>query len=105
MLNRRQQHRDRPPFILTRDDKMPVKRRTNKRRGAINEYEAAWLESGRADGGFVQFKPDEELQELWERAGDHESFYWTPGMNFPEPIETEEEAGSCGLASRMARAS
>ena len=45
-----------------------------------------WLEGDRTDGGFIQFKPDEELQELWDRAGDHESFYWEPGMRFPEPL-------------------
>jgi len=62
---------------------MPVRRRNDKRRGAISENEAAWLRGDR-DCGFVEFKRDEELQKLWDRCGDHESFYWEPGMDYPE---------------------
>jgi hypothetical protein len=62
------------------------KRRTSKHRGSLNMYEEAWLEGNRANGGFVQFKPDEELQDLWDRCGDHESFYWESGMSYPEPL-------------------
>ena len=62
------------------------KRRNNKRRDAITEHDAAWLR-GDQDCGFVQFKRDEELQELWDRAGNHEAFHWEPGMGFPEAID------------------
>ena len=71
---------------------MPVKRRNNKHRGAINEYEAAWLE-GDKHGWLVGLNPDDVLQALWDRAGDQENFHWEPGQHYPEPIadfETEE---------------
>jgi hypothetical protein len=38
-------------------------------------------------------KRDEELQELWDRCGDHEAMFWEPGMHRPALIadfETEE---------------
>jgi hypothetical protein len=49
---------------------MAIKKRLDKRRGAISEDEAAWLRSD-YHCGFVGFKRDEELQELWDRHGDH----------------------------------
>jgi hypothetical protein len=30
-------------------------------------------------------------QELWDRAGDHESMHWNPGMSYPEPIADVEK--------------
>jgi hypothetical protein len=71
---------------------MPRKRRASKHRGALNQYESAWLEGDRKVGGFIQFKADEELQELWDRAGDHQTMYWQPGMSFPVPIDEMEDA-------------
>jgi len=72
---------------------MPVKRRTNKRRDAISEDEAAWLRGDR-NCGFIQFTRDEELQELWEY-GDHDAFYWEPPMSFPKkkPIGPQSSKG------------
>jgi hypothetical protein len=67
---------------------MPVKRRSNKHRGAINQYEAAWLD-GDKHGWLVGLNTDDVLQALWDRAGDHETMYWNPSMHFPEPIEIE----------------
>jgi hypothetical protein len=67
---------------------MPVKRRTNKRRDAITEHEAAWLD-GDTHCGFVEFKRDEELQKLWDGYGDQEAMYWEPGMSFPETISCQ----------------
>jgi hypothetical protein len=49
---------------------MGIKKRLDKRRGAISEDEAAWLR-GDYHCGFIEFKRDEELQELWDRHGDH----------------------------------
>jgi hypothetical protein len=68
---------------------MPVKRRNNKRRGAINEYEEAWLE-GDKHGWFVGVNPDDFLQALWDRAGDHENFHWEPGQHHPVPLAEME---------------
>jgi hypothetical protein len=65
---------------------MPVKRRTNKRRDAITDDEAAWLRGDR-ESGFVEFKRPEELQKLWNSYGDHDELYWNPGMSRPELIE------------------
>lgn len=62
------------------------KESARKRRAAVAGEEAAWLRGDR-DCGFVQFKRDEELQELWDRAGDHETMFWKPGMSRPEAIE------------------
>jgi hypothetical protein len=67
---------------------MPVRRRNDKRRGAISDDEAAWLR-GDSNCGFIEFKRDEELQELWDRCGDHETMYWEPPMSSPELIEKE----------------
>jgi hypothetical protein len=66
------------------------KRRTSKHRGAINEYEAAWLEGDRQKGFMYSLNHGLVRQELWDRAGDHESFHWKLGMRFPEPIEAED---------------
>ena len=64
---------------------MPVKRRGSKHRGAINQYEAAWLEGGQY-GWIVGLNHDDVLQALWDRQGDHDTKYWEPGMHFPRPI-------------------
>jgi hypothetical protein len=64
---------------------MPVKRRTSKHRGALNEYQAAWLE-GNKHGWLVGLNHDDVLQALWDRAGEHENIHWEPGMHFPKPI-------------------
>jgi hypothetical protein len=63
---------------------MPQKIRNNKNRGAINQYEAAWLE-GDQHGWLVGLNPDDVLQALWDRAGDHENFFWESGQHYPEP--------------------
>ena len=42
---------------------MPVKRRLPKRRQDINENEEHWLRC--EPSGFVQFKPADQLAELW----------------------------------------
>jgi hypothetical protein len=68
---------------------MAIKRRLEKRRGTVSEDEAAWLRGDR-DSGFIQFKPDEELQELWDRHGDHKTMYWKPGENHPTPLDEWE---------------
>jgi hypothetical protein len=64
---------------------MPVKRRSSKHRGAINQYEAAWLE-GDKHGWLVGLNTDDVLQALWIRAGDHENFHWKPGQHYPVPL-------------------
>jgi hypothetical protein len=51
---------------------MAIKKRLDKRRGVVSDDEAAWLRGDR-NCGFIQFKRDEELQELWDRCGDHEA--------------------------------
>jgi hypothetical protein len=66
---------------------MAIKKRLDKRRGAVSDDEAAWLR-GDYHCGFIQFKHDEELQELWDRHGDHEAMFWNPGMHRPEPPAT-----------------
>jgi hypothetical protein len=74
-------------------DKMPVRRRTDKRRNALTPHEDAWLRGDR-DGGFVQFKRDEELQALWDAYGDHDAFFWEPPMNFPDrQVNTKTKNG------------
>jgi hypothetical protein len=70
---------------------MPVKRRTSEHRGALNEYEMAWLEGDRKVGFLWSLNHTFMRQELWDRAGDHENFFWEPGMRFPEPIEMEAD--------------
>jgi hypothetical protein len=63
---------------------MAIKKRIDKRRGAVGEDEAAWLR-GDYHCGFIGFKPDDELQELWDRHGDLGAMYWEPSMSRPEP--------------------
>jgi hypothetical protein len=64
---------------------MPVRKRNLSRRGAVTANEAAWL-CGDRNCGFVEFKHDEELKELWNLHGDSAEFFWRPGMHFPEPL-------------------
>ena len=60
---------------------MPARKRNLKRRAALDVDEQAWLRG--EHGGFVQFMLDEKLQELWDRYGDHTSYFWEPGMDRP----------------------
>jgi hypothetical protein len=46
---------------------MPVKRRKSKRRDELPPGAEAWL---RGEPGFFQFRPKDELRELWARYGD-----------------------------------
>jgi hypothetical protein len=64
---------------------MPVKRRSSKHRGAINQYEAAWLEGDRDVGFLYSLNHDHVRQALWDRTGDSETMFWEPGMQYPEP--------------------
>jgi hypothetical protein len=64
---------------------MPLKRRNSKHRGAINQYEAAWLDGNREVGFLYSRNHDHVLQALWDRCGDHETMFWEPGMRYPEP--------------------
>jgi hypothetical protein len=89
MLIHLQQVRVPLPYEVTEVNRMPVKRRSSKKRSAVSQHEEAWLRGDR-DSGFVQFKRDEELQELWDRHGDHGTMYWEPGMSGPEEIERPE---------------
>jgi hypothetical protein len=68
---------------------MAIKKRSDKRRAAISEHEAAWLR-GDYHCGFIGFKQDDELQEFWDRCGDHETMFWKPGMHRPELIAAFE---------------
>ena len=65
---------------------MPRKYRTSKKRAALNEYESAWLQADK-HGWLVGLNHDDTLQALWDRAGNHDTMYWEPGMHFPEPKE------------------
>jgi hypothetical protein len=64
---------------------MPVKRRSSKHRAAVKDFEAAWLAGDRKVGFMYSLHHDFVHQELWDRAGDHEAFFWEPGMDCPEP--------------------
>ena len=64
---------------------MPVRKRNLARREALNPDEEAWLRGDR-DCGFVEFRPDEELQALFDSHGDHDALHWEPSMRFPEPV-------------------
>jgi hypothetical protein len=66
---------------------MPRKIRNDKRRGAVKDFEAAWLDSDRdSDIGFLySLNHDFVHRELWDRAGDSENLYWTEGMDWPVP--------------------
>ena len=64
---------------------MARKIKTNKRRAAVKNFEAAWLRGDREAGFMYSLHHDFVHQELWERAGDDESFFWNPGMQYPEP--------------------
>jgi hypothetical protein len=69
-----------------------AKRRTNKHRGAVKEWEAAWLRGDRKEGFLYSLNHDFIRQELWDRAGDKDNFFWNPGTHgdYPEPIEDME---------------
>jgi hypothetical protein len=61
------------------------KRRTSKHRGAVKDFEAAWLKGDREAGFMYSLHHTFVHQELWDRAGDNDAFVWKPGMSFPEP--------------------
>jgi hypothetical protein len=71
------------------------KRRTSKHRGAVKDFEAAWLDGDRKAGFMYSLHHNFVHRELWDRAGDSENFFWKEGMQYPEPINeadsTEEE--------------
>jgi hypothetical protein len=61
---------------------MPVRKRNLKKRGLLNTDEEAWLR-GEFHCGFIEFLPDDQLQEVWDRYGDHTNYFWEPGMDRP----------------------
>jgi hypothetical protein len=61
------------------------KRRTSKHRGAVKDFEAAWLGGDRKAGFMYSLNHTFVRQALWDRAGDHGNFHWSPGMQYPEP--------------------
>jgi hypothetical protein len=68
------------------------KRRSSKHHGSIKAHEAAWLEGDHEAGFMFSLNHDFIHQELWDRCGDHESFYWEVGMRYPVPIGKMEDA-------------
>jgi len=60
---------------------MPVRKRNIKRRGELDSDTEAWLRGD--DCGFVEFKPWDELQAIWDAYGDHDAFMWQPPMYRP----------------------
>ena len=67
---------------------MGVKRRVAKRRDVIDEDTERWLR-GERNCGFVEFKPDSDLREIWDRFGDPSMFFWSEGMHKPQAINAE----------------
>jgi hypothetical protein len=81
------------PFAATGVDTMPRKRRINKAKEQISEQATAWLEG--KPSGFFQFKPNDELQALWDSHGDTDSMFWCRDMSLPitlEDLEANEDA-------------
>jgi hypothetical protein len=68
------------------------KRRTSKHRGAVKDFEAAWLDGDREAGFMYSLHHDFVHRELFDRAGDEENFYWGEGMQYPIPIAEKENA-------------
>jgi hypothetical protein len=64
------------------------KRRTSKHRGALNEYESAWLE-GDEHGWLVGLNPDDVLQALWDRAGIAKTFFGKLGCTSLNRLPTD----------------
>jgi hypothetical protein len=64
---------------------MAIKKRLDKRRGAISAHEAAWLRGVRKEGFMYSLNHTFIREELWDRAGDLEAMCWEPGMQYPEP--------------------
>lgn len=62
---------------------MPVRKRSVKRRAAVDADEEAWLR-GDYHCGFVEFRPWEKLEELWEVHGDKANYHRKRGMSRPE---------------------
>jgi len=72
---------------------MPRKIRNNKRRGAVTDYEAAWLVGGNKEDAYVflySLHHDFVHRELWDRAGDDENFHWAEGMQWPVAIDAAD---------------
>ncbi len=65
---------------------MAIRSKKLKAKGAVKDFEAAWLRGDRKEGFMYSLHHNFVRQELWDRAGDHENFHWEPGMQWPEPI-------------------
>ena len=63
---------------------MPVRRRTDKRRDALDEDEIAWLE-GRIS--WFDFASLDEKREAWEKHGDKTNYKWHEELS--QPIKKE----------------
>jgi hypothetical protein len=61
-----------------------MKRRGNSAAGLSSKAQA-WL-AGRECAFFV-FKPDDELEALWQEQGDTDSMFWHRGMSMPISLE------------------
>ena len=68
---------------------MGVKKRVAKRREVLDENMERWLR-GERNCGFVEFKHDNELREIWDQYGDPSSFYWAEGMSKPKAITSAD---------------
>jgi hypothetical protein len=62
-----------------------MQKRSNSRQGLSSDARA-WLD-GHRNTGFFQFKPDAELQALWDNNGDADEMFWRRGMARPITLE------------------
>src|SRR4051812_14678345 len=92
---KRQKLADQLPFGVTAErvagqPLMPVRKRSLKRRGALDADEEAWLR-GDPNCGFVEFMPTERLEAFWDAFGDHDAFVWRRGMDRPNPTSIAKD--------------
>ncbi len=72
---------------------MPIRKRTLSRRQALDSNAQAWLRGEPC--GFFMFKPQDELEALWEEYGDKDNMFWRSRYCLPitrEELEANEDA-------------
>lgn len=69
---------------------MPVRRRSDKRREALDDDAVAWLQGDMDGARFFQFLPHEQLVDFWDAYGDPRTAAWDKIKNTnPRPARIQ----------------
>jgi hypothetical protein len=75
-----------------------MKKRSNNRQGLSSDARL-WLDGKPC--GFFEFKPDDELQALWDANGDESKMFWRRGVSLPITLDDLESREDAWLGSAL----